>query len=140
MLLCLADGTRRAGLQQSHQRYDLHRRSLEPISRAATSSGGSASATSQQDEPDISGPPQERRLALLKRIAAFAGPALSIPLADPLMSLIDTIAIGQVDDHCLAALKLVKPNISVASQKYLNVSLPKPKTLPLSQADWIRKA
>ena len=36
------------------------------------------------------------RRAQLRRIAAFTGPALSIPLADPIMSLVDTVCIGQV--------------------------------------------
>ena len=36
------------------------------------------------------------RRAQLGRIAAFTGPALSIPLADPIMSLVDTVCIGQV--------------------------------------------
>ena len=38
--------------------------------------------------------PWRRKLAL--RILAFAAPAISMPLADPLMSLVDTICIGQV--------------------------------------------
>ena len=36
------------------------------------------------------------RKCTAQRILLFAGPALSIPLADPLMSLIDSICIGQV--------------------------------------------
>ena len=36
------------------------------------------------------------RQAQLYKIAMFTGPALSIPLADPIMSLVDTVCIGQV--------------------------------------------
>ena len=36
------------------------------------------------------------RKAQLYKIALFTGPALSIPLADPIMSLVDTVCIGQV--------------------------------------------
>ena len=36
------------------------------------------------------------RKAQLYKIAMFTGPALSIPLADPIMSLVDTVCIGQV--------------------------------------------
>lgn len=36
------------------------------------------------------------RKAQLQKIAMFTGPALSIPLADPIMSLVDTVCIGQV--------------------------------------------
>ena len=32
---------------------------------------------------------------MLETILVFAGPALSIPLGDPLMSLVDTVCIGQ---------------------------------------------
>lgn len=38
---------------------------------------------------------QWRRTQLCK-IAMFTGPALSIPLADPIMSLVDTVCVGQV--------------------------------------------
>lgn len=38
------------------------------------------------------------RKAQLCKIGMFAGPALSIPLADPIMSLVDTVCIGQVSD------------------------------------------
>lgn len=34
-------------------------------------------------------------MVMLKTIVLFAGPALSIPLGDPLMSLVDTVCIGQ---------------------------------------------
>ncbi len=36
------------------------------------------------------------RKAQLHKIAMFTGPALSIPLADPIMSLVDTVCVGQV--------------------------------------------
>lgn len=36
-----------------------------------------------------------RKKAMLGAILMFAGPALAIPLGDPLMSLIDTISIGR---------------------------------------------
>ena len=36
------------------------------------------------------------RKAQLQKIAVFTGPALSIPLADPIMSLVDTVCVGQV--------------------------------------------
>ena len=36
------------------------------------------------------------RRQLLGKVARFAGPALCIPLADPLMSLIDSVAVGRV--------------------------------------------
>ena len=36
------------------------------------------------------------RKAQLQKIALFTGPALSIPLADPIMSLVDTVCVGQV--------------------------------------------
>lgn len=36
------------------------------------------------------------RKAQLQKIAMFTGPALSIPLADPIMSLVDTVCVGQV--------------------------------------------
>ena len=36
------------------------------------------------------------RKAQLHKIAVFTGPALSIPLADPIMSLVDTVCVGQV--------------------------------------------
>lgn len=36
------------------------------------------------------------RKAQLRKIAMFTGPALSIPLADPIMSLVDTVCVGQV--------------------------------------------
>ena len=36
------------------------------------------------------------RKAQLHKIALFTGPALSIPLADPIMSLVDTVCVGQV--------------------------------------------
>lgn len=67
----------------------------------ASQAGNSSSRSGTIQDPEqafqeVTGPAPEKRLALLKRIAAFAGPALSIPLADPLMSLIDTISIGQV--------------------------------------------
>ena len=39
--------------------------------------------------------PWEARMAMLKTIVMFAGPALSIPLGDPLMSLVDTVCVGQ---------------------------------------------
>lgn len=39
--------------------------------------------------------PWQARLAMLKTIVLFAGPALSIPLGDPLMSLVDTVCVGQ---------------------------------------------
>lgn len=39
--------------------------------------------------------PWEARFAMLKTIVMFAGPALSIPLGDPLMSLVDTVCVGQ---------------------------------------------
>lgn len=39
--------------------------------------------------------PWEARMAMLKTIVLFAGPALSIPLGDPLMSLVDTVCVGQ---------------------------------------------
>ena len=39
------------------------------------------------------------RTTQLRRIIYFSLPALSIPLADPLMSLVDTICIGQVGAH-----------------------------------------
>lgn len=39
--------------------------------------------------------PWRRRWAMLGTILMFAGPALSIPLGDPLMSLVDTVCIGQ---------------------------------------------
>ncbi len=35
------------------------------------------------------------RWPLLKSMLAFAGPAICIPLGDPLMSLVDTVCIGQ---------------------------------------------
>ena len=45
------------------------------------------------------------RAVLFRQILLFTGPALSIPLGDPLMSLIDTICIGQVRSpyttHCV---------------------------------------
>ena len=40
------------------------------------------------------------RRQLLGNVARFAGPALCIPLADPLMSLIDSVAVGQVRLYC----------------------------------------
>lgn len=43
---------------------------------------------------DVGSWPWRRRL--VKRILLFAAPAISMPLADPLMSLVDTICIGQV--------------------------------------------
>ena len=36
------------------------------------------------------------RQAQLWQIAKFTGPALSIPLADPIMSLVDTVCVGRV--------------------------------------------
>ena len=77
-------------------------------SQVANSSGRTSQVATTPDPEqafqEISSPAPENRLALLKRIAAFAGPALSIPLADPLMSLIDTISIGQVNQRrCRAA-------------------------------------
>jgi len=36
-----------------------------------------------------------RMLSVIKQIAAFGLPALMVPLADPLMSLVDTVALGQ---------------------------------------------
>ena len=36
------------------------------------------------------------RKAQLQKIAVFTAPALSIPLADPIMSLVDTVCVGQV--------------------------------------------
>lgn len=49
------------------------------------------------------------RKAQLHKIAMFTGPALSIPLADPIMSLVDTVCIGQVSGQfavCALAGKL----------------------------------
>ena len=37
-----------------------------------------------------------KRMQQAKRILFFAGPALSIPLADPAMQLMDSVVIGQV--------------------------------------------
>lgn len=37
-----------------------------------------------------------KRIQQAKRILLFAGPALSIPLADPAMQLMDSVVIGQV--------------------------------------------
>lgn len=42
------------------------------------------------------------RKAQLQKIALFTGPALSIPLADPIMSLVDTVCVGQ----CTGTLEL----------------------------------
>lgn len=42
------------------------------------------------------------RKAQLYKIAVFTGPALSIPLADPIMSLVDTVCVGQVRHLCMS--------------------------------------
>lgn len=39
------------------------------------------------------------RKTQLWKIALFTGPALSIPLADPIMSLVDTVCVGQVPEQ-----------------------------------------
>lgn len=41
------------------------------------------------------------RRELLGKFARFAGPAICIPLADPLLSLIDSVAVGQVRWLCM---------------------------------------
>ncbi len=41
---------------------------------------------------------------LLKRMVAFMGPAMLIPLGDPLMTLVDTVCIGQVTSNLLVEL------------------------------------
>ncbi len=97
--------SQRKCLQHFRLRSDRPGRTTVMVSGGAGSSAVNGAAP-QRDQGEPSGPPPERRLALLKRIAAFAGPALSIPLADPLMSLIDTIAIGQV--------KFTFPQVSAA--------------------------
>ena len=44
------------------------------------------------------------RKAQLRTIAMFTGPALSIPLADPIMSLVDTVCIGQVTGNFISCM------------------------------------
>ena len=60
--------------------------------RCASSSQG-INASSQSDRA------WRRRVQHAKRILFFAGPALSIPLADPAMHLMDSVIIGQVATH-----------------------------------------
>lgn len=69
--------------------------------------GARVAAVPKEGDEQVGGKPQQleqefferdpgawRRQELL-RIAAFAGPALSVPLADPLMTLIDTACVGR---------------------------------------------
>ena len=42
------------------------------------------------------------RKTQLWKIALFTGPALSIPLADPIMSLVDTVCVGQVPERVVS--------------------------------------
>lgn len=58
------------------------------------------SGTCSADDPLSAGAdehkPQGKRIRLLKEIVFFSLPVLMVPLADPMMSLIDTIALGQL--------------------------------------------
>ena len=71
-----------------------HQKGLDPrrvVTKAATLTAPNLSDT------DI----WQWRKHKLQKIVAFTGPALSIPLADPIMSLVDTVCIGQVWSNIL---------------------------------------
>ena len=55
-----------------------------------------ATSTPKGVSPSQDGYAWRKRVQQAKRILFFAGPALSIPLADPAMQLMDSIIIGQV--------------------------------------------
>ena len=77
----------------------LRSRSPHSVARYARSVGIGRIVTRAASAPDVvfdkNGLWQWRKAQLYK-IAIFTGPALSIPLADPIMSLVDTVCIGQV--------------------------------------------
>jgi Na+-driven multidrug efflux pump len=64
--------------------------------RAAAAAAAAADEDEGQDEEDAAPFLQGRMQRMLAEIAAFAVPVLMVPLADPVMSLIDTVALGQM--------------------------------------------
>ena len=77
----------------------LRQRSLHSTGRHARPVGVRRIVARAANAPDfVSGENGlwQWRKAQLCKIAMFTGPALSIPLADPIMSLVDTVCIGQV--------------------------------------------
>lgn len=78
---------------------DLCRRSLHSKERHANPVGLRRIVTRASGSPTFASESSlwEWRKVQLHKIAMFAGPALSIPLADPIMSLVDTVCVGQVN-------------------------------------------
>jgi hypothetical protein len=75
----------------SHFNRLLHNKYRGPIKRRVLYKPRRA-AVSQQGEPDA----WRAKQKTLWEMLAFMGPALVIPLGEPLMSVVDTICIGQV--------------------------------------------
>ena len=90
--------TGRRELQRAESQHSLHtsKRSAASFRRAVDTRTFVTKAAVLEapafGESDI----WQWRKAQLRKIAMFTGPALSIPLADPIMSLVDTVCVGQV--------------------------------------------
>lgn len=89
---------RRAGARATCNQRSLHgAMPAAPLSQATVDTRSVVTRASAVSSPvfgvsDI----WQWRKAQLQKIALFTGPALSIPLADPIMSLVDTVCVGQV--------------------------------------------
>ena len=72
----------------------------DPISgKEANDDGGPEQSTDTQEAvaafPADTDPIWSWRRQMVARMLAFIGPAMFIPLADPLMSVVDTVTVGQ---------------------------------------------
>ncbi|EFJ51912.1 hypothetical protein VOLCADRAFT_103098 [Volvox carteri f. nagariensis] len=73
----------------------LKQRPMRPCRTKASATTIVASGTSDSDPAPDSAGMLRYQLDLLRRMVSFLGPATLIPLGEPLMSLVDTVCIGQ---------------------------------------------
>jgi putative MATE family efflux protein len=86
-----------ASYRSSHNKYNVHtfrqRKYTRPIPFVVSVSTAALAVTTAPDDSTPFFP--KRMLSIIKQIAVFGLPAVMVPIADPLMSLVDTVALGQ---------------------------------------------
>lgn len=99
-----------------HERYHAGRTGRwEPASATAPDSRPS------DGQPDVHLTKEagQTRLARTVAMLKFMGPALILPLSDPLMSLIDAVSLGRVCSHPPSAFDCHHREHTVATSKYM---------------------